>query len=113
AFSHTLRRSRMAKNTVANGSTKEFLGELVGTFTFVFIGAGAGALAGANGGGIAAVALAHGLGIMTMVYAFGAVSGAHLNPAVTFGLGVAGRIPWSKALRYWLAQLAGAAIAAV
>ena len=86
----------------------EFLAELTGTFTFVFVGAGAGALAAVNGGGITSVALAHGLGIMTMVYAFGAVSGAHLNPAVTFGLGLAGKIPWSKALRYWAAQLIGA-----
>lgn len=98
----------MAKTTAAT----EFLAELTGTFTFIFIGAGAGALASANGGGITAVALAHGLGIMTMIYAFGAISGAHLNPAVTFGLGLAGKISWTKAIRYWAAQFLGAAVAA-
>jgi MIP family channel proteins len=90
---------------------REALAELVGTFTLVFIGAGAGALAGANGGGIVAVALAHGVALMVIVYAWGPISGAHVNPAVTFGLGVTGRISWSKAVQYWIGQLLGAALA--
>src|SRR5262245_12056843 len=85
--------------------------ELIGTFTLTFIGAGAGALAGGNGAGIVGVALAHGVVLMTIIYAWGAVSGAHVNPAVTLGLAVAGKVDWGKAVAYWIAQFIGAAIA--
>ena len=91
---------------------RDSLAELIGTFTLVFIGAGAGALAASNGGGIVAVALAHGVALMVIVYAWGAVSGAHVNPAVTFGLALAGKIDWMKAAWYWIAQFLGAALAA-
>ncbi len=90
------------------------LAELVGTFTLVFIGAGAAALVvgGSSTGGVVGVALAHGLALMVIVYAWGAISGGHVNPAVTFGLALAGRFPWPRAVRYWIAQLLGAALAA-
>jgi MIP family channel proteins len=91
---------------------KAALAELIGTFTLVFIGAGAGALAAVSGGGIVGVALAHGLALMVIVYAWGSISGAHVNPAVTFGVAVAGRMDWPKAISYWVAQFAGAAAAA-
>ncbi len=88
------------------------LAELIGTFTLVFIGAGTGAVVGGEPGGVIAVALAHGLAIATSIYAWGAVSGCHINPAVTFGLAITGKIDWPKAVTYWIAQLAGAAVAA-
>jgi len=91
---------------------KAVLAELIGTFTLVFIGAGAGALAATSGGGIVAVAFAHGLALMVIVYSWGSVSGAHVNPAVTFGIAVSGRMEWPKAIAYWVAQFLGAAIAA-
>lgn len=94
-----------------NSNLKPALAELIGTFTLTFIGAGAGALAGTSGGGILAVALAHGVALMVIVYAWGAISGAHVNPAVTFGLALAGKMDWVKAVWYWVAQLIGAAIA--
>ncbi len=90
---------------------KPALAELLGTFTLVFIGAGAGALASANGGGIVAVALAHGIALMVIVYVWGAISGAHVNPAVTFGLALTRRLSWRVAVEYWVAQLLGAAAA--
>ncbi len=90
---------------------REELAELVGTFTLVFIGAGAGALAATTGGGIVAVALAHGIALMVIVYSWGSISGAHVNPAVTFSLALVGRLDWGKAVRYWIAQLIGAAAA--
>ena len=93
-----------------NSNLKPALAELIGTFTLVLIGAGAGALAGANGGGILAVALAHGVALMVIIYAWGAISGAHVNPAVTFGLALAGKVGWIRAIWYWAAQFAGAAI---
>jgi glycerol uptake facilitator-like aquaporin len=90
--------------------TKPFLAEFIGTFTLIFIGAGAGALAGSNGGGIVAVALAHGVALMVIVYAWGSVSGAHVNPAVTFSLAISGKTSWGDAIQYWIAQFLGAAL---
>ncbi len=49
---------------------------------------------------------------MLGVYVAGAASGAHLNPAVTIGLAAAGKFPWSKVVQYWVAQVAGAFVAA-
>ncbi|MBI3837273.1 MAG: aquaporin [Planctomycetia bacterium] len=95
---------------------KAALAELIGTFTLVFIGAGTGALAGAapggSGAGIVGVAFAHGLALMVIVYSWGSISGAHVNPAVTFGVASAGRMTWDKAIAYWIAQFAGAVVAA-
>ncbi|MBX9792256.1 MAG: aquaporin [Pirellulales bacterium] len=92
---------------------KAALAELIGTFTLTFIGAGAGALAGSTtgAGGIVAVALAHGIALMVIVYTWGKISGAHVNPAVTLGLLVGGRVPVGKAISYWIAQFAGAGLA--
>jgi MIP family channel proteins len=91
---------------------KAAFAELVGTFTLVFIGAGAGALAQTSGAGLVGVAFAHGLALMVIVYAWGNISGAHVNPAVTFGVAVAGRMEWAKAVSYWIAQFLGALAAA-
>jgi aquaporin TIP len=91
---------------------KAALAELIGTFTLVFIGAGAGALAESSGGGIVSVAFAHGLALLVIIYAWGSFSGAHVNPAVTFGVVVAGKMDWPKAVSYWIAQFAGGAVAA-
>ncbi len=90
--------------------TKPLLAEAFGTFLLVFIGAGAGAL---GLGGLNGVALAHGIALMVIVYALGGVSGAHVNPAVTFGIAAAGKMEWSKAVQYWVAQLGGALVAAL
>lgn len=84
--------------------------ELVGTFTLIFIGGGAGIVAGND---LVAVALAHGLAIAIMVSALGHISGGHFNPAITFGFVVTRRIEPLVAIAYWLAQLAGAILAAL
>src|SRR5262245_33935930 len=65
------------------------------------------------GGGLVAIALAHGLALSIAVHNFGGISGAHLNPAVTAGMLVTGRIRPALALLYVVAQLLGATIAAV
>lgn len=100
-----------------NDTSKSLLAELIGTFTFVFIGAGASALSGAGVGetgiGVVGVAFAHGLAVMTSIYAWGAVSGCHINPAVTFGLMTAGKISVPKAVLYWAAQIGGGILAAL
>jgi len=88
-------------------NSKVFLAELIGTFALVFFGAGA----GVAGAGLVGVALAHGLTIVVFAYAYGHISGTHINPAVTFGLALAGAVKWGEAAFYWIAQLVGAALA--
>ena len=90
-------------------NSKIFLAELIGTFALVFFGAGA----GVAGAGLVGVALAHGLTVAAFVYTFGYISGTHINPAVTFGLLLSGAVKWGEAVFYWIAQFAGAALAAL
>ncbi|HEX2095485.1 MAG TPA: aquaporin [Longimicrobiaceae bacterium] len=92
------------------------LAEAIGTFALTFIGLlaiSAGTISGAPEGtaSLATVAFAHGLAIAVMVAALGAVSGAHFNPAVTFGFVVTGRLPAAVGAVYWAAQVVGAALA--
>jgi aquaporin TIP len=91
--------------------------EIAGTFMFFFVGIGAAATidrAGSVDGasGLIVVALAHGVVLAVMVSALGAVSGAHFNPAVTFGVWLAGQMPGRRALSYVLAQFIGGLAAA-
>lgn len=87
---------------------KVFVAEFIGTFALVFVGAAAGLYQV----GIVGVALAYGLAVIAFMYALGHVSGMHINPAVTLGLALNGTIKWLEALVYWVAQLAGAVLAA-
>lgn len=91
-----------------NDTPRSAFAEFLGTFTLMFIGAGAGAVAGGDAG-LLQVALAHGFALVVIVYAWGSISGAHVNPAVTLGILLTGRIPLGKAIAYWIAQFAGAA----
>jgi MIP family channel proteins len=94
-------------------SASAIVAELGGTFLFFVVGAGSiavGALTPGDGapGGLVGVALAHGLVLAILVSSLGAVSGAHFNPAVTFGVWVAGRMSGTRAVAYVVAQLVGA-----
>jgi len=84
--------------------------ELIGTFALVFIGAGAGAL---GIGGLVGVAFAHGLVIVGFAYAYGHLSGTHINPAVTLGIWVAGKIEAKRAISHIVFQIAGGVLAAL
>jgi len=89
---------------------KKYLAEFFGTFWLVFGGCGSAVLAAAFpelGIGFAGVALAFGLTVLTMAYAVGHVSGAHFNPAVSFGMAAAGRMPWGNLPGYVIAQVVG------
>ena len=87
------------------------MAEFIGTFFLCFAGIAAilsNTTAVGGGGGLVAIALAHGLALSVAVNAFGGVSGAHFNPAVTAGMLVTGRITPPAAVVYIVAQLAGA-----
>jgi len=90
---------------------KQCVAEFIGTFTLIFIGIGVIYNLGSVPGGLLGIALAHGLAIAVMVSATGAISGGHLNPAVTFGLLLGGKICPTRTVAYWIAQLAGATAA--
>lgn len=91
---------------------KKFAAEFIGTFTLVLFGCGAAVLAGFNVIGQEGIAWAFGLSIVAMAYGIGPVSGCHINPAVSFGVWVAGRMPTIDMLLYWVAQCAGAIVGA-
>lgn len=89
--------------------------EFFGTFWLVFGGCGAALLAAhfpEIGIGLLGVALAFGLTVLSMVYAVGPISGGHFNPAVTFGLWVAGRCAGKQVVPYIVAQVIAAVVAA-
>ena len=90
--------------------TPALVAELVGTFALIFIGAGAGAI---GVGGLTGVALAHGLVIVSFAYAYGHISGTHINPAVTVGVWLAGKIEAGRAVGYIIVQLIGGVLGAM
>ena len=90
---------------------KRNLAEFFGTFWLVLGGCGTAVLAGGNVG-YAGVALAFGLTVLTGVYGLGHISGAHFNPAVTFGLWAGGRFSGKDILPYVISQILGGILAA-
>lgn len=94
---------------------KKFVAEAIGTFWLVIGGCGSAMLAAGVenvGIGFMGVALAFGLTVVTMAYAIGHISGAHLNPAVTIGLWVGGRFSGKEVVPYVVSQCIGGIIAA-
>src|SRR5262245_37315150 len=96
---------------------KKAIAEFIGTFALVFIGCGTIVVGGMATGATAinelAIALAFGLSIVAMAYGIGQISGCHINPAVSFGVFAAGRMTVEELLTYWVAQVAGAVVAAL
>jgi MIP family channel proteins len=91
-----------------NALMKKSLAEFIGTFILVFVGGFA-----AASGQLVVAALGHGLILIGIIFMYGHISGAHLNPAVTAGLLVGGKVTLSEAIGYWIAQVLGAIAAAV
>lgn len=95
---------------------KKYFSESIGTMVLVLMGCGsavfAGNAAGAVGAGVGTlgVALAFGLAVVAMAYAIGGISGAHINPAVTLGVFLTGRMSGKEAGGYMVAQVIGAII---
>jgi aquaporin Z len=92
---------------------RRLFGELFGTFFLVLVAAGAGVVNAASLGQVSRVAavVAPGLMVMAIILFMGAVSGAHLNPAVSIGFAARGDFPWKRVPGYIAAQLLGATIA--
>ena len=90
-------------------TAKVFVAEFIGTFALVFVGAAVAVYSES----MLAIALAHGLTVAAFVYTFGHISGTHINPAVTLGLVANGTIKWVDGIVYWVAQFAGASLAAL
>ncbi|MDN5757442.1 MAG: aquaporin [Tomitella sp.] len=98
---------------------RKLFAEGLGTALLVFVGVGVATLSfgfemtgGSQSAGIVATALAFGLIMLIMAYAIGPISGAHINPAVTLGFVVSGRMRMTEAVGYWIAQIAGGIIGA-
>ena len=93
------------------------IAEFVGTFALVFFGCGAAVVGGMGSGATAVdllgIASAFGFAIVAMAYGIGPISGCHVNPAVSFGVYVAGRMSVADMVSYWIAQVLGAIVAAV
>lgn len=90
---------------------KKFIAEFIGTGTLVLFGCGAAVLGGAEIGQ-AGIAAAFGLAIVAMAYGIGPISGCHVNPAVSFGAFVSGRMGAGDMVKYWAAQFLGAIVGA-
>jgi aquaporin Z len=93
-----------------NQRLRKYIAEFIGTFALVFAGTGAIIINDISGGSIThlGVGLVFGLIIMTMIYALGEISGAHFNPAVSFGFWVARRLPLTELFPFVGSQILGA-----
>jgi aquaporin Z len=92
--------------------TQKYIAELIGTFVLVFFGCGSAVVAGKSIGFLG-ISLAFGIAVLVMVYAIGAISGCHINPAITIAMLVNGKISGKDAGMYIIAQCIGAVIASV
>lgn len=94
----------------------KMVAEFIGTFTLVFLGCGSAVLATVNPElmpGLVGISFAFGLALIGMAYGIGAVSGCHINPAVSLGAMLAGRMSTADMIQYWIAQVAGAIVATI
>ncbi len=95
---------------------KKYFAELIGTMVLVLMGCGSAVFSGnaaeacGAGVGTVGVALAFGLSVVAMAYAIGGISGCHINPAITLGVFLAGRMKGKDAVMYMIFQVIGAII---
>jgi aquaporin NIP len=94
---------------------KKYIAEIIGTFSMIFCGCGAMVINDFTGGTIThpGVAITWGLIVMAMIYAFGDISGAHFNPAVTIGFAIAKKFSWNEVPKYIVGQFIGAMAASL
>jgi aquaporin Z len=99
----------------SSGEWRRIFSETWGTFLLVVVAAGSGVAAAKSGGAVTLgmEVAAPGLMVMAIIYFMGTVSGAHLNPAVTFAFALRGNFPWSRVPGYIIGQIAGGLMAAI
>ena len=91
---------------------KKYIAECVGTFVLTLLGCGTAMFLGCNTpAGVVGTAIAFGLAVIAMAYTIGGISGCHINPAITLGVALSGRMSWKDACGYWVGQLIGGIIA--
>ena len=91
---------------------KKFIAECLGTFVLTFLGCGTAMFLGCTTpAGVVGTALAFGLAVVAMAYTIGGISGCHINPAITLGVALSGRMSWKEACGYWCGQLIGGVLA--
>ena len=91
---------------------KKYIAECIGTFVLTLLGCGTAMFLGCNTpAGVVGTAIAFGLTVVAMAYTIGGISGCHINPAITFGVALSGRMSWGEAVGYWIGQVIGAIIA--
>lgn len=91
---------------------KKYFAEMVGTFVLTLLGCGTAMFLGCNTpAGVVGTAVAFGLAVVAMAYTIGGISGCHINPAITLGVALSGRMTWKDACGYWVGQVIGGIIA--
>ncbi|MDH5655098.1 MAG: aquaporin, partial [Spirochaetia bacterium] len=99
---------------IQNFNIREYTAEFIGTFIMVFCGTGAVIVNDMTGQpGHPGIAVTFGLAVMAVIYAVGEISGAHINPAVTFGFFIAKKISFIKTFFYSVFQILGAVFASL
>ena len=91
---------------------KKYIAECVGTFVLTFLGCGTAMFLGCGEpAGVVGTTIAFGLAVVAMAYTIGEISGCHINPAITLGVALSGRMSWKDAIGYWIGQIIGGIIA--
>jgi len=91
---------------------KKYIAECVGTFVLTFLGCGTAMFLGCDTpAGVVGTAIAFGLAVVAMAYTIGEISGCHINPAITLGVALSGRMSWKDACGYWVGQVIGGIVA--
>lgn len=91
---------------------RKCVAEFIGTFTLVLFGCGTAVVAGKDVG-VLGIAFAFGLALIAMAYGIGRISGCHINPAVSLGVFIAGRMSWKDLIAYVVSQILGGIAGAV
>ena len=91
---------------------KKYFAEGIGTFVLTLLGCGTAMFLGCGTpAGVVGTAIAFGLTVVAMAYTIGGISGCHINPAITLGVALSGRMSWKDACGYWIGQIIGGIVA--
>ena len=92
---------------------KKYIAECIGTAVLTLLGCGTAVFLGCGTpAGVVGTAIAFGLAVIAMAYTIGGISGCHINPAITLGAALSGRMSWKEAALYWAGQFVGGIVGA-